>query len=88
MPLTLQHPELERLAKEVAKRTGKPLEQAVLAALQEKLLRLTPLSERLSAAAELLREDYEGDADLTAFTELERQEIDRQFEMMAGDESY
>ena len=75
MPLTLQHPELERLAKDLAKRTGKPLEQAVLAALQEKLLRLTPLSERLSVAAELLKEDYEEDADLTAFTALDSEPL-------------
>lgn len=88
MSLTLQHPELERLAKEVAERTGKSLEQAILAALQEKLLRLTPLSERLSVAAEHLKEDYEGDVDLTTFTDLERREIDRQFEAMANDDSY
>jgi len=71
MSLTLQHPDLERLAKDVAKRTGQKLEQAVLTALQEKLERLTPLSERLSLAAESLKEDYEQDTQLTAFTILD-----------------
>ena len=87
MPLTLHHPELERLAKDVTKRTGEPIEQAVLIALQERLERLT-LSDNLSLAAERLKKDYEEDTDLTAFTELERREIDRQFEAMAEDESY
>ena len=71
MSLTLQHPELERLAKDVAKRTGEPIERAVLIALQERLERLTPLSERLSTAAEHLKEDYEQGEELTAFTALD-----------------
>lgn len=71
MSLTLQNPELERLARRVAERTGQKLEQAVLSALQEKLERLTPLSEKLSLAAECLKEDYEQDADLTTFTALD-----------------
>lgn len=71
MSLTLQHPELERLAKEVAERTGEPVEQAIFTALRERLERLTPLSERLSAAAERLKEDYEEDTALTVFTTLD-----------------
>ena len=71
MSLTLQHPELERLAKRVAERTGEPLEQAVLSALQQRLERLTPLSERLRLAAESLKEDYEQDTELIAFTALD-----------------
>ena len=87
MPLTLQHPELERLAKEVAERTGEPIERAVFTALQEKLERLT-LPEGLSLAAERLKKDYEEDTDLTAFTRLEQQEVDHQFEAMAEDDGY
>ena len=71
MPLTLQHPELERLAQKVAERTGESVEQAVFTALRERLERLTPLSERLRIAAEHLKEDYEQDEELTAFTALD-----------------
>ena len=71
MPLTLQNPELERLAKDVAERTGEPLEQAVLSALQEKLERLSPLAERLAMAASALQKDYEQDKELTAFSALD-----------------
>ena len=70
MSLTLQHSELEHLAKRIAERTGEPLEQVVLSALQERLERLTPLSERLRLAVESLKEDYEQDTELIAFTAL------------------
>ena len=71
MPLLLDNPELEHLAKRVAEQTGQQLEQAVLDALQEKLARLTSASEQLSLAADLLRKDYEHDKELTAFTALD-----------------
>jgi hypothetical protein len=58
MPLTVQNPEIERLAKDVAKQTGEGLEDAVVTALREKLERLTPISERLSLAAKQLLVDY------------------------------
>jgi hypothetical protein len=37
MPLTIQNPEAERLAKDVAKQTGEGLEDAVATALRERL---------------------------------------------------
>jgi hypothetical protein len=37
MPLTIQNPEAERLAKDVAKQTGEPLESTAITALQERL---------------------------------------------------
>ncbi len=71
MPLTIQNPEVERLAKDVAKQTGEGLEDAVATALRERLERLTPMSERLSLAAKQLLADYENDAELTSFTTLD-----------------
>jgi hypothetical protein len=37
MPLTIQNPEAERLAKDVAKQTGEGLEDVVVTALRERL---------------------------------------------------
>ena len=71
MPLVLNHPDLKRLAKNLAERCGEQLEQAVLTALRERLERLAPTPERLRLAAEQLREDYEQDSELTAFTALD-----------------
>ncbi len=71
MSMKLQNPDLERLAKDLAARTGEHIEQAMLTALQEKLERLTPLSERLALAAEQLKDDYLQDEELTAFTVLD-----------------
>jgi hypothetical protein len=59
------------LAKDVAKQTGEELEDAVVTALQERLERLTPMSERLSLAARQLLADYENDEELTSFTALD-----------------
>jgi hypothetical protein len=73
MPLTIQNPEVERLAKDVAKQTGEGLEDAVATALRERLERLTPISERLSLAAKQLLADYENDEELTRFTALDRE---------------
>ncbi len=70
MSLTLQNPDVERLARDVAARTGEQLEQAVLNALQEKLTRLS-ISDKLSLAAEALSTDYENDEELTAFSVLD-----------------
>ncbi len=39
MPLSIKHPEAERLARELAARTGETITQAVLAALRERLKR-------------------------------------------------
>jgi hypothetical protein len=71
MPLTIQNPEVERLARDVAKQTGEQLEDAVVTALRERLERLTPMSERLAIAAKYLLADYENDQELTSFTALD-----------------
>jgi hypothetical protein len=71
MPLTIQNPEVERLAKDVAKQTGEQLEEAVVTALRERLERLVPMSQRLSIAAKRLLADYENDKELTSFTVLD-----------------
>jgi antitoxin VapB len=75
MPLTIQNPEAERLAKDVAKQTGERLEDAVVNALRERLERLTPMSERLALAAKRLLADYENDQELTSFTALDGEPI-------------
>jgi hypothetical protein len=71
MPLTIENPEIERLAKDVAEQTGEQLEEAVAIALRERLERLTPMSQRLSLAARQLLADYENDKELTSFTALD-----------------
>jgi hypothetical protein len=70
MPLTIQNPEVERLAKDVAKQTGEGLEDAVATALREKLERLTPMSKRLSLAAKRLLSDCKSNEQLTVFATL------------------
>lgn len=39
MPLSIKHPEAERLARELAARTGESITQVVLQSLRERLLR-------------------------------------------------
>lgn len=39
MPLSIKHPEADRLARELAARTGETLTEAVIAALRERLIR-------------------------------------------------
>jgi antitoxin VapB len=53
MPLSIKHPEADRLARAVAKRTGETLTQAVIKALRERLAR----EERKEQAREHLVED-------------------------------
>lgn len=53
MPLSIQDPEAERLARAVAQRTGETLTQAVINALRERLAR----EERKEQATESLVED-------------------------------
>ena len=41
MPLSIKHPEADRLARELASRTGETITEAVIAALRERLRRET-----------------------------------------------
>ena len=43
MPLSIKNPETERLARQLAKRTGETLTDAILKAVQERLQRVTGL---------------------------------------------
>lgn len=55
MALSIKHPEADRLARELAARTGETLTEAVVTALRERLarqqgrVRATPLREELAA---------------------------------------
>ena len=53
MALSLKHPEADRLAREVASRTGETLTTAVVVALRERLARLRGRSKRRSLRDEL-----------------------------------
>ena len=52
MPLSIKHPEADRLAREVASQTGETITEAVLAALRERLARL-----EMRTAAHTLHEE-------------------------------
>lgn len=58
MPLSIKHPEADRLARELAARTGESLTEAVITALRERLRRelgrsrVTRLSEELQRIGE------------------------------------
>jgi antitoxin VapB len=59
MALSIKHPEADRLARELAKKTGEGITEAVMHALRERLARLNkrsrygrPLSEELRAIGE------------------------------------
>jgi len=59
MPLSIKHPEADRLARELAETTGEGITEAVLNALRERLARLKkrhlrgrPLSDELRAIGE------------------------------------
>ncbi len=53
MALSIKHPEADRLARELAKRTGESLTDAVLNALRERLERTKNRGRRRSVAEEL-----------------------------------
>jgi antitoxin VapB len=55
LALSIKHPEAERLAGEVARRTGETMTQAVIVALQERLERLTGRRRGPDLAEALLR---------------------------------
>jgi len=58
MPLSIKHPEADRLARELASQTGESLTEAVITALRERLVRERgrsrglPLSEELRSIGE------------------------------------
>lgn len=61
MPLNIKDEEVDRLARQLARRTGETITDAVRAALKERLQRLrtakeAPLSERIMAIARRLSE--------------------------------
>lgn len=53
MPLSIKHPEADRLARELAKRTGESLTDTVVKALREKLEREKHRNRRRSVFEEL-----------------------------------
>ncbi len=53
MALSIKDPEADRLARELAKRTGESLTQAITEALRERLRRVTRLRPQRSLADEL-----------------------------------
>lgn len=53
MALSIKHPEADRLARELAARTGESLTEAVVVALRERLIRTTGRSQKLGLRAEL-----------------------------------
>lgn len=55
MPLSIKHPEADRLARELAARTGETLTDAVIAALRERLQRETGRSQVCRVSDELGR---------------------------------
>lgn len=72
MSLTIQNPEVERLAKDLTKYTGEHFEDVIIVALRERLKQFTPQpSNQLTLAAEKLLEDYKNDKELTSFTVLD-----------------
>ena len=72
MSLTIQNPEAERLAKDLAKFTGEQLEEVVIIALRERLKQFTSTSsQQLALAAKKLLDDYTNDEELTSFIALD-----------------
>ncbi len=60
MALTVEHPEADRLARELAAATGEPLEEAVVTALRERLERRSPMgAEERGRRLESIREIQE-----------------------------
>lgn len=55
MPLSIKHPEADRLARELAARTGETLTEAIIAALRERLQRETGRSRVRRVSEELER---------------------------------
>jgi len=54
MPLNIKNPEAHQLARQLALQTGETITRAVIAALRERLARLTQNQRRETAAADLL----------------------------------
>lgn len=74
MPLSLKNPEAERLAREVASRTGETLTTAIVVALRERLARLRQRPRR-SRLRDELREIGERCAQLPTLDERAADEI-------------
>ena len=55
MPFSIRNPRVERLARDVSRRTGENLTQAIERALQERLAGLRSGKERAALARKLLR---------------------------------
>jgi antitoxin VapB len=53
MPFTIDDPQIERLARELAAATGEPVQHALAAALRERLARVRPAPAGVPAAGRL-----------------------------------